>query len=106
MEREARPSIRATFRSYSPGTRSKLVCGFLVDDTIWAPSSVSFLASGSRARFDAAMLSAGPAAATFTGPVAVALAGVGVHSIAMILTTVVIAIIVHEWLGVSVPRYA
>ena len=36
----------------------------------------------------------GPAAATSAGPVVVALAGVGVHSMAMILTTAVIATIV------------
>jgi hypothetical protein len=46
------------------------------------------------------------AAGTFAGPVAAAFAGVGVHSVAMILTTTVIAVIVHEWLGVDVIRRA
>jgi hypothetical protein len=47
-----------------------------------------------------------PATATFAGPVAAAFAGVGVHSLAMILTTTVMAIIVHGWLGVGVLRHA
>ena len=48
----------------------------------------------------------GPATATSGGPVVAALAGVGVHSLAMILTTAVIAAIVHCWLGVGVLRNA
>ncbi len=48
----------------------------------------------------------GPATATSGGPVVAALAGVGVHSLAMILTTAVIAAIVHGWLGVGVLRNA
>jgi hypothetical protein len=47
-----------------------------------------------------------PAAGTFAGPVAAAFAGVGVHSMAMMLTTAVIAVIVHDWLGIGVIRHA
>ena len=47
-----------------------------------------------------------PGTATFAGPVAAAFAGVGVHSLAMILTTAVVAVAVHDWLGVGVIRHA
>ena len=47
-----------------------------------------------------------PTARTFAGPVAAAFAGVGVHSMAMMLTTAVIAVIVHDWLGIGVIRHA
>jgi hypothetical protein len=48
----------------------------------------------------------GPAEAASAGPVAVTLAGVGVHSLAMILTTAIVALTVYDWLGVGVLRYA
>jgi hypothetical protein len=47
-----------------------------------------------------------PGTAAFAGPVAAAFAGVGVHSLAMILTTAIVAVAVHDWLGVGVIRHA
>jgi hypothetical protein len=40
------------------------------------------------------------------GPVATAIAGVGVHTLAMVATTAVAATLVYEWLGVAVLRRA
>jgi hypothetical protein len=40
------------------------------------------------------------------GPVAVVLAGVGVHTLAMLATTAAIAVVVYEWLGLDQLRRA
>ena len=40
------------------------------------------------------------------GPLAATLAGVGVHTLAMVATTAVVAVIVFEWLGVGLLRQA
>jgi hypothetical protein len=40
------------------------------------------------------------------GPVAATLAGVGIHTLAMVATTAVVAAIVFEWLGVGLLRRA
>ena len=40
------------------------------------------------------------------GPVAATLAGVGIHTLAMVATTAVVAVIVFEWLGVGLLRQA
>jgi hypothetical protein len=37
-------------------------------------------------------------------PLVSALAGVGVHTLAMVATTAVVAVVVHEWLGVAILR--
>lgn len=49
-----------------------------------------------------------PEAATtsFSGPVAAAFTGVGIHSAAMLVTLAVVAVIVHDWLGVGIIRHA
>ena len=44
--------------------------------------------------------------ATLNGPVAATLTGVGIHTLAMVATTVIVAGLVHEWLGVAVLRKA
>jgi hypothetical protein len=41
-----------------------------------------------------------------SGPVAATLAGVGVHTLAMVATTAIIAGLIYEWLGVAVLRKA
>jgi hypothetical protein len=46
------------------------------------------------------------AAMGFASPLVPALAGVGIHTMAMIATTAVVAVVVHEWLGVAVLRSA
>ncbi len=48
----------------------------------------------------------GTAAVGFASPLVPALAGVGIHTMAMIATTAVVAVVVHEWLGVAVLRSA
>ena len=40
------------------------------------------------------------------GPLAATLAGVGIHTLAMVTTTAVVAVIVFEWLGVGLLRQA
>jgi hypothetical protein len=40
------------------------------------------------------------------GPVAVALAGVGIHTLAMVATTAIVAVLVYEWFGVEILRRA
>ena len=40
------------------------------------------------------------------GPVAIVLAGVGVHTLAMLATTAAIAVVVYEWLGLDQLRRA
>ena len=54
----------------------------------------------------ATCLDSGTAGVGFESPLASALAGVGIHTLAMMATTAVIAIAVHEWLGVAVLRSA
>jgi hypothetical protein len=44
------------------------------------------------------------AARTVESPLASALAGVGIHTLAMITTMAVVAVAVHEWLGVAILR--
>jgi hypothetical protein len=51
-------------------------------------------------------LSPGAAAAGPTGQLAMALAGVGVHTLAMLVTTTALAVLVYEWLGVAILRRA
>lgn len=51
-------------------------------------------------------LGGGAAAAGSASPMTSALAGVGIHTLAMLATTAVIAVIVHECLGVAVLRSA
>jgi hypothetical protein len=46
------------------------------------------------------------AGADLNAPLASALAGVGIHTVAMLATTAAIAILVHECLGVAVLRGA
>ena len=46
------------------------------------------------------------AAMGLASPLVPALAGVGIHTMAMIATTAVVAVVVHEWLGVAVLRSA
>jgi hypothetical protein len=48
---------------------------------------------------DAATTSAG-------GPIAAAFTGVGIHTLAMLTTTALVATLVYEWLGVAVLRRA
>ena len=45
-------------------------------------------------------------AAGLGGQLAMALAGVGVHTLAMVVTTTAIALLVYEWLGVAILRRA
>jgi hypothetical protein len=45
-------------------------------------------------------------AAGFTTPIAAASAGVGVHTLAMLATTALVALVVYEWAGVGVLRRA
>jgi hypothetical protein len=40
------------------------------------------------------------------GPVAAAIAGIGIHSLAMVATTAAVAALVYEWAGLSVLRRA
>lgn len=58
----------------------------------------------------ALMASCTPASAVagtdLAGPVAATLLGVGVHTIAMLATTAIIAALVYEWLGLAVLRKA
>src|SRR5437588_323524 len=46
------------------------------------------------------------AAAGPAGQIAVALAGVGMHTLAMLVTTTAMAVLVYEWLGVAILRRA
>jgi len=48
----------------------------------------------------------GPIDASYSGPFAAALTGVTIHTGAMIISTAVVATVVHEWLGVGILRYA
>jgi len=48
----------------------------------------------------------GPAGAGLPSPLASALAGVGIHTLAMMATTAAIAVVVYEWLGVAILRRA
>ena len=50
--------------------------------------------------------SPGATAAGPTGQIAMALAGIGVHTLAMLVTTTAMAILVYEWLGVAILRRA
>jgi hypothetical protein len=45
-------------------------------------------------------------AAGFTTPIAAASAGVGVHTLAMLATTALVALVVYEWAGVGILRRA
>jgi hypothetical protein len=49
---------------------------------------------------------AGLAAGGFAQPWAPALAGVGVHTLAMLVTTATIAVLVYEWTGLAILRKA
>jgi hypothetical protein len=40
------------------------------------------------------------------GPIAVTLAGVGIHTLAMVATTAVVSVVVFEWLGLALLRRA
>jgi hypothetical protein len=51
-------------------------------------------------------LSSETAGAGLNSSLASALSGVGIHTLAMVATTAVIAVVVHEWLGVAVLRSA
>lgn len=51
-------------------------------------------------------LPAGGSSLDPAGPVAATLAGVGIHTLAMMATTAVIAVLIYEWLGVAVLRKA
>lgn len=51
-------------------------------------------------------LDSGAAGAGFESPLASALAGVGIHTLAMVATTAAVAVVVYEWLGVAVLRSA
>jgi hypothetical protein len=42
----------------------------------------------------------------FTGPFPTALAGVGLHTVAMLITAVLVAVPIYEWLGLSLLRRA
>jgi hypothetical protein len=46
------------------------------------------------------------AAASTGGPVVPALAGVGLHTLAMLLVTGAIAVVVYEWIGLAILRHA
>ena len=48
----------------------------------------------------------GTGASAAGGPVAAAIAGVGVHTLAMVATTAFAATLVYEWLGIAVLRRA
>src|SRR5258705_363436 len=41
-----------------------------------------------------------------TGPLAATLAGVGIHTLAMLATTAIIAALIYEWLGLALLRRA
>jgi hypothetical protein len=53
-----------------------------------------------------ACLSEGASASGLGAPMAAAVAGVGIHTLAMLATTAVIAVLVYEWVGVAVLRRA
>ena len=55
---------------------------------------------------DAALLSRAARASASAGRCATALAGVGVHTLAMLATTAAIAALVYEWLGLAILRSA
>jgi len=44
--------------------------------------------------------------AAFATPFATVLAGVGVHTLAMLLTTAFVAVLIYEWIGLSILRKA
>ena len=48
----------------------------------------------------------GASASGLGAPLAAAVAGVGIHTLAMLATTAVIAVVVYEWVGVAVLRRA
>jgi len=48
----------------------------------------------------------GAAGGSLGGPAAVAFAGVGIHTLAMVATTAVAATLVYEWVGVEILRRA
>jgi hypothetical protein len=48
----------------------------------------------------------GAAAAAPGAPLAAAVAGVGIHTLAMVATTAVVAALIYEWLGLAVLRRA
>jgi len=48
----------------------------------------------------------GAAGGQLGGPIAAALTGVGIHTLAMVATTGVVATLVYEWLGVEILRRA
>ena len=48
----------------------------------------------------------GAAGGSLGGPAAVAFAGVGIHTLAMVATTAVAATLVYEWVGVEILRTA
>jgi hypothetical protein len=51
-------------------------------------------------------LSAGAGPAGIASPIAAAAAGVGIHTLAMLATTALLATLVYEWAGVAVLRRA
>lgn len=54
----------------------------------------------------ASCVSAEPGAENAAAPFAAAFAGIAIHTAAMLLTTAIIAVLVHEWLGLSLLRKA
>jgi hypothetical protein len=51
-------------------------------------------------------LDSGAGASGQSGPLAATLTGVGIHTLAMLATTAVIAVLIYEWLGLALLRRA
>ncbi len=52
------------------------------------------------------LIDAGGGAAGFSGPLTATLTGVGIHTLAMLVTTAVVAGVVYAWLGLALLRHA
>jgi hypothetical protein len=51
-------------------------------------------------------LASEPDAAIYAGPAGATLAGIGIHTLAMAATAAVVAVVIHDWIGLAVLRKA
>ena len=77
---------------------------------LWGLAAWSFLMATAHGAglmlWPALMPSCFPGDSPASGPLAATLAGVGIHTLAMVATTAVVAALIYEWLGVGLLRRA
>ncbi len=86
---------------------------FGMQTTLWGLAAWSFLmatAHGAGLMLWPALMplcfAGGTEAVISGGPLAIALAGVGLHTLAMLATTAAVAVLVYEWVGLAILRRA